>query len=102
MAVTVEEFAEYVGLEPTDPRLSPSLTTAVDLLSDVLGWSSVAIPESVRGQITLEVAHEIYKRADSTSGGSASVDYGTGQAVLGPRDPLTRVWPMIRRYVMPF
>ncbi|MGD7734132.1 hypothetical protein ACQCX5_14410 [Propionibacteriaceae bacterium G57] len=102
MAVTAETLATYIGTTPGDPHVAPALAEAQAILNDVLATPWRPIPADVLDQVTHEVAHEIYRRRDSPSGASQFAEFGTGQAVRAPRDPLAQSWPIIRRYVGAF
>lgn len=107
MAVSLEQFKSFCGVKDQNadskvPALTAALETSIDLLDAVLSNAYREIPESVRDRLVLEVGQEFYKRQDSPTGNSQTVDFSTGQPVAGPRDPLARVWPIVRRYVLPF
>jgi hypothetical protein len=102
MAVTSAQLATYIGADATDEAVQSALTVAVVLVEDVLIEAFRPVPTIVRDRLVLEVGHEVYKRKDSVSGSSQFADYSSGQPVAGPRDPLTRVWPVLRRYVLSF
>lgn len=105
MAITQEQLAQYIGVEATDPDYSvveDCLGSATTVLDDVLSEAYREPPTDLVDQWTKEVGMEFWKRRDSVSGSSQYADYDTGAPVRGPRDPLTRVWPSIRRYVVPF
>lgn len=112
MAVTVSDLARYVGVDPDglpevdggaeSARVDSAFSSAVLGVDQALSRVFRPVPEEVRDRLVLEVGHAYYKRSDSPTGSSQGVDFSTGQAVLGPRDPLAQVWPIIRRYTLPF
>lgn len=107
MAVSIAQFIKFVGeseqnLAEKTPAIEAALETATDLVDDTLSGAYKAVPVAVYDRLVLEVGHEILRRQDSPTGASTYADFSTGQPVQGPRDPLARVWPIVRRYVLPF
>lgn len=100
MAVTAEDFVSWASISNNDAA-QRAFDTAVALVDEKLVNAYRPVPEAVQDQCVLEVAHNIYKRKDSPSGSSQGIEFGTGQAVMGPRDPLTTIWPTLRKYVLP-
>ena len=99
--VTAQQLADYCG-SSLNADVERSLGVAEVLVADAFAEAYKTVPEAVHNQVVLEVGFALLKRSDSPSGGSQGVEYGTGQAVQGPKDPMTQVWPIIRRYVLPF
>lgn len=100
MAVTTEQLRDYIGAKSDeDTVIADDLAEAVAMIDDVLTEAWRPVPETVRDRLVKEVGHELYRRRDSPTGASQYADFSTGQPVRGPRDPLTQVWPIIRRYV---
>lgn len=113
MAVTESDLARYVGLDLSDladdvdreaeeARVSSALAEAVTDVDLALERTFRPVPESKIDRLVLEVGHAYYKRNDSPTGSSQGVDFSSGQPVAGPRDPLAQVWPILRRYTLPF
>lgn len=103
MTVTVEQLRTYIGAPSSeDAEIGEDLAAAEAMVTDVLQDAFRPVPESIRDRLVKEVGHELYRRRDSPTGSSQFADFTTGQPVRGPRDPLTQVWPTIRRYVAPF
>lgn len=103
MAVTAEEARVYIGAAADEiDAVTADLAEAVAEIDGRLAEAWRPCPEPTRDRMVREVAHELFKRRDSPTGASQYADFGTGQPVSGPRDPLTRVWPTLRRYVSPF
>lgn len=101
MTVTPQELADYAGTD-LDDDIERSCSVASLLVLDTFSNAYRTVSDEVIRQVTLEVGKALYKRRDETSGNSQSVEFGTGAAVQGPKDPFTQVWPLVRRYVLPF
>lgn len=100
MTVTAEQLRLYVGAKESEAaEVAEDLAVAETLLGDVLADAWRPVPDEIRDRLVLEVGHELVKRRDSPTGASQYADFSTGQPVAAPRDPLTTVWPIIRRYV---
>ena len=99
MAVTAQELADYCG-SALNADVQRSLSVAQALVTDAFEQAFRPVPEAVERQVVLEVGQAVHKRGDSPSGSSQSIDYGTGMAVQGAKDPMTQVWPIIRKYVL--
>lgn len=112
MTVTAAQLATFVGLdldaldtadrEAEEARVSSALAAAIIDLDIVLAKAFRPVPPATRTRLELEVGHAYYKRQDSPSGNSQSVDFSSGLPVAGPRDPLAQVMPIIRRFILPF
>lgn len=112
MAVTIEDLLEYVGVSQDELRnedwatefqkAEDAFAVSVIEVDDVLSKAYRPVPATVRDRLVLEVGFAYFKRADSPTGASQGVDYSSGQPVMGPKDPLQLVWPIVRRYVLPF
>lgn len=100
VTITSSELADYCGAD-NDSDILRSLVVAEALVSDTFSQAWREVPEEVIRQVTLEVGKALYKRRDETSGNGQSVEFGTGAAVQGPKDPFAQVWPIVRRYVLP-
>lgn len=105
--VTPEVFASYLGVsadyEDYDgPRVERAIASSYALLDALLAGCSPLrpVPGAIYEQAALEAAQAIYKRQDTTSGTDPSVVYqGGGAPTRAPRDPLTLVYPLVRRYI---
>jgi len=109
MAVSVGDLATYLGLgdldEINDPtewgQLSRALSMATALVDDALTNAFREVPEIMRDQMILEVGHAYFKRSDSISGTSQFAFEG-GTTVFEPKEALSKIMPLLRRYVSPF
>lgn len=101
MSVVLADFMTWAGVSNTDVS-ERAFDAASAMINEALVGAYREVPEIVKDQLILEVAHTLYKRKDSPGAASQGVEYGTGQPVMGPRDPLQQVMPTIRRYVLPF
>lgn len=90
------------GAAVTDQQLTDALNVAGELLDDALAGAFKTVPDDVRHQLDLEVGAEVYRRRDGITGQSQYAQLDGLTPVAGPRDPLTRVRPIIGRYVVPF
>lgn len=102
MTVSVQQVSDYVGAEPTEVNdVARCLNAAVVLISAYIG--STVIPTDILDQCTLDVAFNLYMRQTSVSGSPSQMTFDApGMGNLVPRDPLTIVYPLLNRYVMPF
>lgn len=96
---SLEEFAEYIGLDlsneetdKTDAR--NALAVGIDLVEQALEGQFRPIPANVYDQCVRDVALAIYQRTSNNGGQYSS------ESPAGPIDPLMRVRPMLRMYVM--
>lgn len=103
MAVSSEELAEWIGTTD-DEALAADLAVAVELVTRALRTATGEPPEVLVDRMVLEVGQAVYDRRKSTSSNQSSSLAVEGQApVMAPRDPLARVWPLLRRLgVRPF
>lgn len=103
MVVTAEQLRVYIGAKENElDAVTLDLARAEGEITRALERAWRQPTEAERDGLVLEVGHELFKRRDSPSGSSQYADYSTGQPVAGPRDPLTPVWPMLRRFVTSF
>ena len=113
MTVSVDDLASFIGVNlngteteadhrAEESRISSALASAEIEIELALERAFRPVPTEVRDRLVLEVGHAYYRRSDSPTGSSQGVDFGTGQPVPGPRDPLAQVWPIVRRYTLPF
>lgn len=103
MAVTVEQVRVYIGADLSDlDQLTRDLAEAEAEIDDRLTEAHRPCPEATRDRMVMELTHELFKRRDSPTGASQYADFSTGQPVAGPRDPLTRIYPTLYRYVTRF
>lgn len=78
--------------------LTSCLGEARGLVSDFIG--TAVVPEPVLDRAVLETAAALFGRKGG-QGGLAGFN-GDGTPVFHAKDPLNSVYPMLRRYVMPF
>lgn len=103
--VTLEDFAYYIGqnLDTADERevsyLEGVLAATLAVVQGVLSnCDPTRKPDDAEyKQIVLEVADEWRKRKDQ--GASQDVTYTGTVAVRAPKDPLSTVRPLLKRYV---
>lgn len=106
MAVSVEDFADYIGVSEItfsdeEARLTRALTVAFALISRELesAWREPTEPE--HDLLLLEVAHNVYRRVENSTGGTGSQgQYEDAGALRAPNDALQTVRPLLRKFVM--
>lgn len=103
MAVTLGDLKGYIN-SPTadDVFLQSCLDQAEELVTGYVG-ATPSVPNLILDRATLEVAAEMYHRKNMVSGSSQFTSFDGGPTpVRGPRDPLTMVYPMLNRWMVPF
>lgn len=102
MPLTPNDLRNYVGLNPdAADDYESAFNLAVVLVDDVLEQAYRPVPELVRDQIILDTGHAIFKAKDSVSGSQQITTLESTQTTRWARDPLTKSYPLIRRYVLP-
>lgn len=102
MPVTPNDLRNYVGLNPdAEEDYESAFNLAVVLVDDVLADAYRPVPDAVRTQIILDTGYAIFKAKDSVSGSQQIVTLDSVQTNRWARDPLTKSYPLIRRYVLP-
>lgn len=99
---TVEDFAEYVGIDADEPRLQDVVDTACVLLEDFLSGAFREVPQEVFTNEALRTAHAVYKQSESVGGSTQVFELGMTTNTRTARDPLSSSYPTLRRYVLPF
>lgn len=99
MAVTVEDFASYVGEDyATSDRqtdLDNSVAVAEALLHQKLSKAWRQPDAAIYDQMVKDVAYAVYKRSENNGGQYESTD-----ALRAPNDPLAPVNQILKMYVM--
>lgn len=105
-APTAADLRAYLkaGAGVSDADLTAVLTVAGQLIADETATTRATVPPELLARCVLEVAAEMYRRRDSSTGQSQYASFAEGgtQPVRGSRDPLTQVRPILRRFVVPF
>jgi len=99
MSVTVDDVLSYVGANSDDyDRCDKALDDARMMVARFVG--SAVVPENIKDRAVLEAAHALFVRQD-TATGQIGRTYDGGMA-FAPKDPMNRVYPLLRPYVLPF
>lgn len=101
MAVVLADFVSWANVS-NNTSAAQAFDAASAMIAEISLEAYKEIPEVEQDRWILELAHTLYKRKDSPGAASQGVEFGTGQPVMGPRDPLTQLWPSIGRYVLQF
>jgi hypothetical protein len=93
------ELKAYVGAPDMDDAFVESCyDDAVAIVEDAIGTSDV--PTQVRQRCYLEAGSELYHRRNAPNGVQQLATFeGGNSAIRIARDPLTGVYPLIRRYI---
>ena len=93
---TVAEFRAYVGTDEESNFVNDCHAQAIDMIDRYIG--SVVLTNSVRHNVILMVASELFHRRSAPSGISqfASLD---GQPVRLSIDPMRGVYPILQPYI---
>jgi len=100
--ITAEDLKNRLAVDTVTTEVERCFEEASVIVADLVAQAFKPVPEVVSDGWTLEIGAELHSRTDGT-GGSTYNQYtdGSGVPVRGPRDPLARTWPSIRRYVLP-
>lgn len=106
MAVEPGDLADYVGAEPNgdyEQLLIAALGEAVAMVDEWVGAATV--PVTIRDWAVKETASDLFYRRNAP-GGVVNQQFtslgDTGDSVRIRRDPMAGVYPVLRRYVLPW
>lgn len=95
----VEVVKAYVNAPETDnDYIATCLNEALGLVGKFVG--NALVPEAILDRAVLETAAALYHRKNTQNG---LVGYtGEGQPIYSAKDPMNTVYPLLRKYVLPF
>lgn len=95
----METYADYLGAGSEDHEfLSRCIEEAQELVDAYVGLALV--PVSIYDRAMLETVAALYQRKQDSNGIRGF--NGDGQPIFVARDPMNSVYPMLRKYVLPF
>ena len=97
MAVTLEEFKDYVGTKDSTGFPQECLTSGEALITRLIGEAE-NVPTAIRDQAVLIASSELFHRRSAPNGISQFAD-ATGNPVRVGRDPLSAVYPLVLPYI---
>jgi len=96
MAVTLQQFKDYVGTKDSTDFPQLCLTSGHQLVTNKVAGASV--PAAVHDQAVLMVASELFHRRQAPNGITQFAD-ATGQAVRLGKDPMAPVYALLMPYI---
>ena len=96
MAVTLQQFKDYVGTKDASDFPQLCLTSGHQLVTNkVKGY---AVPAQVHDQAVLMVASELFHRRSAPNGITQFADFG-GNAVRLGKDPMAPAYALLLPYI---
>lgn len=111
MAVTAEQFADYIGgLDFDNPKLILVLSVAESKVYDYIKStfatpgvpSTSTIPVEIVDLSILKVADELWNQRNKLSTPREQMDFGGGMLSTMNRDPMLPAYSLLRGYVLPW
>jgi hypothetical protein len=93
MAVTLQEFKDYVGTKDASGFPQECLTAGLALVVQYIG-TATTVPTEIKDQATLMCASELFHRRNAPNGIAQFADFG-GAAVRVGSNPMTAAYQVL-------